>query len=95
MSDTIGFHDLPWDLYTANGGDLDGLPPKTPDEDRGVCCTSEWIGPTDQPGESPWLCCRPPGHDGTHRGSDSVSTVAEWRDEDSATTDRKTERNAR
>lgn len=85
MTDTTGFADVPWDLYTANGGDLDGLPPKTPRADGGgACCSSEWPGPTDTPQESPWLCCLPPGHGGTHRGSDSVSTVAEWRDEDAA-----------
>ncbi|WP_433731075.1 hypothetical protein ACQP2Y_21755 [Actinoplanes sp. CA-051413] len=81
MSDTTGFHDLPWDLYTANGGDLDGLPAGSTHDD-GTCCKSEWVGPTDQPGETPWLCCLPEGHSGTHRGQDSVSVVAEWRDED-------------
>lgn len=81
MTDSTGFHDVPWDLYTANRGELDGLPPKTPRPD-GDCCSSEWIGPTDTAEECPWVCCRPPGHTGTHQGSDSVSTVAEWRDED-------------
>lgn len=82
MSDGTGFHDVPWDLYTANGGDLDGLPPAGP-RYAGACCNSEWVGPTDEAGETHWLCCLSEGHEGTHRGSDSVSTVAEWRDADS------------
>ncbi len=81
MNGETGFHSLPWDLYTANGGDLDGLP-DSDREDDGSCCDSEWVGPTDEPHETPWLCCLPAGHKGTHRGSDSVSVIAEWRDED-------------
>ena len=83
MTDATGFATLPWDLYTANNGDLDGLP----EASRGVngsCCKSEWVGPTDEPGESPWLCCLPEGHPGSHRAQDSVSVVAEWRTEDTA-----------
>ncbi|MFI5891950.1 hypothetical protein ACIA5D_17755 [Actinoplanes sp. NPDC051513] len=72
-------------VIAANDGNLDELPAKTPNDGDGRACDSEWRGPTDEPHESPWLCCLSPGHGGTHRGSDSVSTVAEWRDEDAIT----------
>lgn len=82
MTDQTGFHDTPWDLYTANNGELDGLPNKNWKDSGRPCCKSEWVGPTDTTDETPWLCCLSEGHAGTHRGSDSVSIVAEWRDGD-------------
>lgn len=82
MSDTTGFAATPWDLYTANSGELDGLPDKDWPRFDGPACKSQWTGPTDEAGESPWLCCLHSGHAGTHRGSDSVSIVAEWLDAD-------------
>jgi hypothetical protein len=80
MSDTTGFHDVPWDVESANGGSLDGLPPTPPDFD-GACCRSEWAGTYGDPG-SLWRCTRPAGHDGTHQAGNGIETVAEWRDED-------------
>jgi hypothetical protein len=81
LTDETGFATVPWDVYTANDGDLDGLPDADWPDFDGPCCTAEWRGPTDLAHETPWSCCLPPGHSGTHRGSDSVSVVAEWRTE--------------
>ncbi len=81
---TTGFATVPWDLFTANNGDNDGLPDKDWPSFDGPACPSEWAGPTGDEDESPWLCSRPAGHDGTHQASDSVSIIAEWRDANAA-----------
>lgn len=82
MTDETGFHTVPWDLYIANDGHLDGLPDKDWSNPGGDCCDSNWAGPLDEPDEDPWACCLPPDHPGTHKASDSVGVLAEWRDED-------------
>lgn len=74
---TTGFAPLPWDLFAANNGEYDGLPPTVPGHDD-PCCPATWKSPADAPGEQPWLCCRPVGHDGSHRASDPVQILAEW-----------------
>lgn len=74
---TTGFAEVPWDVHSANGGELGGLPSAPPDFD-GRCCKSVWNGPTDEPGDNPWLCTRPDGHSGTHRAGNGTQTLAEW-----------------
>lgn len=83
MTETTGFHEVPWDLYTANGGKLAGLPAQGLDSGNGDC-PSRWRGPTDRPYEQPWMCTLSAGHTTTHRGSNGTETLAEWRDEDEA-----------
>jgi hypothetical protein len=82
MSAETGFHDVPWDVNSANAGSLDGLPP-APERHDEICCKSGWVGSTDD--DDPfgrWVCTQLEGHTDTHRAGDSVSTLAEWRDED-------------
>ena len=82
MTAETGFHEVPWDVFSANGGNDEGLPP-TPGRHGEPCCTSKWVGfiPSEEPCPT-WVCSWPLGHVGTHRGGDSVSIVAEWRDQD-------------
>lgn len=72
-----GFAPVPWDLFSANAGDLGGLPVEQRHD--GPSCMATWSGPTDEPGEGPWYCCQPPNHVGvTHRASNGVEVLAEW-----------------
>ncbi len=74
---TTGFAPLPWDIFTANNGQYDGLPQVAADHD-GPCCPAVWRSPADDPGEQPWLCTLPVDHTGSHRASDPVQILAEW-----------------
>jgi hypothetical protein len=65
----------PWDVFTANGGDLAGLPAKDWPRFDGPACPSGWTPPGD---DSAWSCSLPTGHTGIHRASDGTSVVAEW-----------------
>lgn len=83
MTDQTGFHDIPWDVDSANGGSLDGLP-AAPERFYGSVCRAEWAGTAPTHNADPWGCTRRQGHTGTHRAGDSIATVAEWRDADAA-----------
>lgn len=77
MTDTTGFAPVPWDMFGANGGEHDGLPPDTPDHNT-WCCESTWPSPADTPDGYFWTCTLPWDHVGTHRAGNGRSTIAEW-----------------
>lgn len=74
-----GFRPVPWDVVGLHLVNLDDLPPQTVNEGNDLCAAS-WVG-TDSSDAQVWLCSRRRLHTGTHRASDSVSTVAEWRNQ--------------